>query len=188
MGDGVFILNLNSSVFNTPGKYIFSIRPKKITANIYSATTGYMVVRDELNDYADRNALYGYNAQVYDQNGHLKGDQKIVTDYRWHASNAYIKASPVVVDSEIGENDKLELWANSFMPALIEIDIVEHNALTLSYAAYAKKELNTATGLCIIYDHNGNEYKRLSFGRHSNAGTGGAIIEYRTPEDDTDGY
>lgn len=181
IGDSMLILNLNTTDFDSVGKYIFQIRPKMIKANIYSATTGYMVVSDELNDYQDRGALFGYNAQVLTAEGHKKGEQKIVTDYRWKASQAYIKVSPIIVDSEIVENDKLELWSADFIPATIEIDIVEHNALTLSYAAYAKKELNTNSGMCTIYDHNGNVYKELSFGRHSNAGTGGDIVEYRIP-------
>jgi len=63
---------------------------------------------------------------------------------------------------------------------MVEVDIVEHNALTLSYASYGDKELWTESGKCVIYDYAGNEYKTLSLGRYSNASTGNEIVEYRS--------
>jgi hypothetical protein len=83
---------------------------------------------------------------------------------------------------------KLELWSNKFIPILIEVDIVEHNATTLSYSMYGQKEFNTKTGICTLWDYAGNIYKELSFGKHSNLSTNGDIIEYRTPLGGTGRY
>jgi hypothetical protein len=74
------------------------------------------------------------------------------------------------------------------MPILIEIDIVEHNATTLSYSLYGNKEFNINTGICTLWDYTGNVYKQLSFGRHSNNDTNGDIVEYRTPLGGTGAY
>jgi len=71
---------------------------------------------------------------------------------------------------------------------MIEVDIVEHNATTLSYSLYGPKEFNTNTGMCTLWDYAGNVYKQLSLGRYSNNETNGNIIEYRTPLDGTGKY
>lgn len=188
-GKSVKIINLNSESFVGIGKYMVLIRPKRLVGNVYSTNGDTLIVRDDLNDYTAPNYFYGYNAQLYTPKGYTQGEQKIIVASSWRASDQHIKLSPIIDESiEIGQDTKVEIWSNEFIPELIDVDVVEHNALTLSYSLYAKKEMNTDTGICVIYDHNGNEYKRLSFGKHSNAGTGNAIVEYRTPIDDTDQY
>jgi PKD repeat protein len=189
--EDVKLLTLNQDQFKTSGKYMVLVRPRRTVANISSVDvrTGSVVVKDLLNSVRSDNYYYGYNAQLYTPAGAVSGEQKIIIQSNWSASDAYLKLSPINDNTYALEPDsKIELWANHFIPVLIEVDVVEHNALTLSYSLYGKKELNTDTGLCKIYDHNGNLYTELSFGKVSNALTGNAIIEYRTPADDTDDY
>lgn len=190
VGNNVMMFDLNGEDFENTGKYVVMIQPTKQTFDITRTVDGdFVVVKDELNDFRTDNAFYGYNAQLYTAEGELQGGQKIIAASKWDSSEQWLKLTPLTNSLDTVQEDmKIELWSNDFIPAIVEVDIVEHNALTLSYAAYAKKEMNTTTGKCVIYDHTGNVYKELSFGKHSNAGTGGAIVEYRTPVDDTDGY
>ena len=183
------IVDLNDAEFNNVGKYTILIQPEKLVFDVLRVEGDFAIIYDKLNESRSPNAYYGYNAQLYTPEGEIQGGQKIVIQSKWSASEQWIKLTPLIESADnLSKDLKIEMWSNEFIPVMLEVDIVEHNALTLSYAAYAKKELNTTTGLCVIYDHNGNVYKELSFGKHSNPATGGAIVEYRTPTDDTDGY
>jgi len=108
------------------------------------------------------------------------GDPKVVVGSYYKDSEQRLQVSPNI-EGQINSGSKIYLWSSSFVPVMVEVDIVEHNSLTLSYADYGKKELNTATGLCTIYDHNGNIYKQFSYGKILNQSTGFDLIEYRDP-------
>ncbi len=189
--NGTKVINIGSlglSTENSCGKYIFVVRPIKRTVNISSTISNQngetlLMIVDELNDGKQDNYYYGYNAQIKSvDDGSNIGDQKIIAASTWNSSTQYLKLSPYIasMDQNIS-GQKLDIWSNEFIPVIIEVDIVQHNALTLSYSMYAKKEFTLDTGQCVIYDYAGNPYKTLSFGKISNEATGGSIVEYRVP-------
>lgn len=190
--DGITIENLdndvkllNLDVLDTVGKYFVLVRPVKNVGSIVDVV-GQVIVADELNEDTP-NYYYGYNAQILKDDGTPVeiGTRVVVESYRESVGKQYLKLSPVIQSIEAyGTNHKIEIWSNEFIPVLIEVDVVEHNALTLSYSMYAKKEMDLDTGLCTIYDYTGNPYKTLSFGKYSNAATSRHIIEYRIPAED----
>lgn len=183
IGEDTILINASIPDFERIGKYVVIVRPTRHKVNILSNTGEYVIIRDDLNAYQSPNYFYGWNAQLYTPQGDIFGGQKVIVESKWRSSDQYLKLTPLHSGStEIDVNSKIELWSNDFIPITIDLDVVEHNSLTLSYSLYGKKEMNSDTGLCIIYDHNGNVYKQLSFGKYSNAQTGNAIIEYRTPE------
>jgi len=189
VGENVKMVDISTTDFSTVGKYIVLVRPKKIQANISDTSGNFVIVENDLNLYTNDNYFYGYNSQIYTPQGDIQGNQKVVAKSRYNASKQYLELSPILDGLvDIGAGMKIELWSNAFIPTMIEVDIVEHNALTLSYSMYGRKELNTDTGLCTIYDYAGNVYKVLSLGTYSNATSGHAVVEYRTPEDETDNY
>lgn len=177
----IAMLNLTTiQDFNNMGKYVVKIEPVRITARVDRVINGVVYVRDDLNGYTVKNAFYGWNIQFADRNLVKIGDPKLVVGSYYSNSEQRIQVSPVM-DGQVNSGDKIYLWSSSFVPVMIEVDVVEHNALTLSYADYGKKELNTNTGLCTIYDHNGNIYKQFSYGKILNQETGFDLIEYRDP-------
>jgi hypothetical protein len=174
--------------FNDIGKYIITINPKREIVSIDGSVGDVVYTSFGLGDGKSENYYYGYNAQLYSQDNKLVGDPKIVVSSTFDSSKQYIKLSPLVDRTTDYKDYKLELWSNKFIPILIEVDIVEHNATTLSYSMYGQKEFNTKTGICTLWDYAGNIYKELSFGKHSNLSTNGDIIEYRTPLGGTGRY
>lgn len=180
--DGLILVNLNGEEFRNTGKYIVYVKPRKLMFNVESISDNILRVRTdetELDAYQDKNYFAGWNIQLLTPEGEKLGDQRIIIGSS-HSTGRYLfKISPSL--SEDKSNVRAEVWSNVFIPVVVDLDIVEHNALTLSYASYGKKEVNTNTGLCVIYDHLGNVYKRFSYGTYSDETTNGDIIEYRKP-------
>lgn len=194
VGNGIISINLNGDEFKSIGKYAISISPRQIRARVTDKSVNgeYIVVGEDLNQYQVRNSFYGWNAQIYTLEGDKIGGQKVVVGSSFEdassaqsiTSGQYLKISPIYDGTQsLSDRAYVDLWSNDFIPVMVDVDIVEHNNLTLSYSMYSKKELNTDTGLCVIYDHLGRPWKELSFGKYSNTGTNGNIIEYRTPEE-----
>lgn len=184
-GNGVKMINLSTDSFTGIGKYIILVRPVTVRFDISRTVEDYAIVYDVANENRAPNSYYGFNVQLYTPNNELQGGQKIVVESKWQASEQWLKLTPLIQgNAELTDDLKIEMWSNEFIPVMVEVDVVEHNALTLSYAAYGEKELYTNSGKCIIYDYNGNVYKTLTLGRYSNASTGNEIVEYRSPRKD----
>jgi hypothetical protein len=181
--NGMVMLDLNSVEFKESGKYIISIRPRKFSINIIEVVNNIMYANsfeENLDGLEDPNYFYGWNLQLINpQNGLKIGSQKIISGSLWGADLYKIKVDEDI--PELRDNIRAEIWSNLFVPVVIDLDIVEHNNLTLSYSLYGRKEMNTSTGLATIYDHTGNVYKQFSYGTYSNDATGGAIVEYKLP-------
>lgn len=189
LGNGLLLINLNDQVFRTPGKYMISVFPRSISfddgVRISSDETTYgnnflmLAPSSVMDEYQTDNYFKGWNLQIKDLNGNNVGDQKIITGYLYRESGPILKIHPFTNNQQGG--NRVVIWSNEFEPILIDVDIVEHNNLTLSYGMYGRREFNRDAGLATIYDHNGNVYKQLSYGQYSNENTGGAVIEYRDP-------
>jgi hypothetical protein len=179
-------LNLNIPAFDEPGDFAILIRPPTIEVLIPQAVEGDIILatRDDelLEDYQEKNAFYGWNIEFKSPEGIPLGEQRIITGSLWKIDGQYLQISPSIAGKlDFDDDVKATIWPNTFVPVLVNVRILEHNALSLSYGMYAKKEFNTMTGLCTIYDHNGNVYKQLTVGKRATDETGRDIIEYREP-------
>jgi uncharacterized ubiquitin-like protein YukD len=187
--EGIILLSLNE--LKDVGKYLVSVRPKKlkllgINKSDEELDTITLVDVDSIGE--DGKALYGnstksnayksWNLQITDQNGKPKGPQRIIVASENYSSGYVLQVHPSHnLPSDI---DYCTIWSNKFEPIMIDLDIVEHNNLTLSYSMYGKREFNKDTGLVKLYDYNGNEYKTLSYGTEDTP-TSGGLVEYRRP-------
>lgn len=186
LDDGIVVLNLNTAQFSNAGKYAISISPQNLNVG-YEIINGLVRVREDLNQQAQRSENYfvGWNIQFTDLEGNNLGDSRVIVGSMFNANEQNLKVSPSLRGVEpIG---RAIIWSSSFEPVLIDLDIVEHNNLTLSYSMYARREFNRDTGLVTLYDYNGNVYKRLSYGQTANEENAGQIIDYRDPTPTTDG-
>lgn len=187
--NGVILVNLNGPQFRTLGKYMISIQPRgfsfddgiRVSSEPDTYGQEYLVLAqsDILDQYPGTNIFQGWNLQLKDSTGNNLGKQKIITQSLYRENGYILRVHPFETFSQAGK--RVVMWSNEFEPVMIDLDIVEHNNLTLSYGMYARREMNRDTGLVTLYDYNGNVYKQLSYGQYSNANTGGAIIEYRDP-------
>ena len=63
----------------------------------------------------------------------------------------------------IGQPNQNIIFTNTyFNPVTIEIEMVEHDATTLSYALYGNQSKAIASGIYTIYDNNNNIYKQAN--------------------------
>lgn len=187
---GIIMLNLNE--LKDVGKYLVSIRPKKLKLlpiNNTDSELGTIVLTtvDKIgvdgltiyNNTTKSNAYKSWNIQVTNQNGSPIGPQRIIVASEKYSDGYVLQVSPKD-NLPGGKTDYCSIWSNKFEPIMIDLDIVEHNNLTLSYSMYGEREFNKDTGLVRLYDYNGNEYKTLSYGTEDTP-TSGGLVEYRRP-------
>jgi len=179
----VKVLDLSGEKFETVGKHIIYVRPAKLDIEISSHRGNIVTVPESLNSYRHNNAFYGWNIEFFDPSGLRLGEQRMIVASHRNEAGQHLQISPFIDGDviSVGDNIRAKIWSNSFIPVLIDLDIVEHTPKTLSYNMYSTKEINTETGVCIIYDYNGNVYKTLSLGTYATDESDRAIIEYRTP-------
>jgi hypothetical protein len=177
------ILDLSSNAFDEVGKHVIYISPTKKDVQISEQKGNIVTIPDGLNEFRLLNYFHGWNIEFFDSDGTSLGKQKLVTASYRNEAGQHLKVSPFVSGEEltIDGGIRAKLWSNDFIPILVTVDIVQQNALTLSYNMYSTKEINTETGVCTIYDYNGNVYKRLTVGTYANDESGRSIIEYRAP-------
>lgn len=180
--DVVKTINLNS--LRTVGQYAVMVRPAQIDVNVVEANGDVIRVTtdsDVLDNYQQKNAFYGWSIIFRTPNGDILS-QGVVTSSLWGVEGQRLQVSPNI-EGRVDFNDDIRatIISNQFTPVLINVNIVDHNALTLSYNMYAKKEFNTQTGKCTIYDYNGNVYKELSIGKRATDETDRDIVEFRDP-------
>lgn len=189
---GIIMLNLNE--LKDVGKYLVSIRPKKLKLlpiNNTDSELGTIVLAsvskigvDGLtiyNNTTTSNAYKSWNIQITNQNGSPIGPQRIIVASEKYSDGYVLQVSPKDNLPRLDEKTNYcSIWSNKFEPIMIDLDIVEHNNLTLSYSMYGEREFNKDTGLVRLYDYNGNEYKTLSYGTEDTP-TSGGLVEYRRP-------
>jgi hypothetical protein len=63
----------------------------------------------------------------------------------------------------IGQPDQNIILTNTyFNPLMLEVEMVEHDATTLSYALYGNQSKSISNGIYTIYDKDGNIYKQYN--------------------------
>ena len=138
------------------------------------------------------NALIGFRIEYYDQNGKINNLFRIVTSsgrvepvnqnlnntnqkavrYRYNDAGDLIfctltpTSSPISLPNKtpfIGSpNQIISLTNTYFDPLHIEVEMVEHDTQTLSYALYGNQSKSIQDGVYTIYDNQNNIYKQYN--------------------------
>ena len=67
------------------------------------------------------------------------------------------------ISADLGKAGQKILLSNTFFdPVMIEVEMVDHDVKTLSYALYGNSSRDLGTGVYTIYDENGNLYKQYN--------------------------
>jgi hypothetical protein len=138
------------------------------------------------------NALIGFRIEYYDNQGKIRNLFRIVTSsgrvepvnqnltntsqkairYRYNDAGDLIfctltpTSSPVTLPNKLpyigSPNQVISLTNTYFDPIHIELEVVEHDAQTLSYALYGNQSKSIQDGVYTIYDNNNNIYKQYN--------------------------
>lgn len=138
------------------------------------------------------NALIGFRVEYYDSQGKIRNLFRIITSsgrveavnqnltntnqkairYRYNDAGNLIfctltpTSSPVTLPNKIpfigSPNQTISLTNTYFDPIHIELEVVEHDAQTLSYALYGNQSKSIQDGIYSIYDSSGNIYKQYN--------------------------
>lgn len=189
LSEGMKAINVTEA-FKAIGNYAVIIKPKRYALNVDSVINGNVLQLLRSNSvlgitgpddkYARPNSLFGWSVQLLDGNVDNPtpiGDVRKVISSSYSSDVLRIAISPA---NQITSALRVFIW-NSFAPVLIDIKVKEHDEQTLSYSLYSKKEFNTETGLCTIYDANGNPWKRQTIGTRALSSEDKTIIEFRNP-------
>lgn len=143
-------------------------------------------------DLSVENALIGFRIEYYDDSGKMNNLFRIVTSsgrvepvnqnlnntnqkairYRYNDSGDLIfctltpTSSPISLPNKtpfIGyPNQIINLTNTYFDPIHIEVEMVEHDSQTLSYALYGNQSKSIQDGIYTIYDNQNNIYKQYN--------------------------
>ncbi|MDB4326196.1 hypothetical protein N9966_00105 [bacterium] len=138
------------------------------------------------------NALIGFRIEYYDQNGKIRNLFRIITSsgkvepvnqnltntsqkairYRYNDSGNLIfctltpTSSPVTLPNKVpfigSPNEVISLTNTYFDPIHIELEVVEHDAQTLSYALYGNQTKSIQDGIYTIYNNLNQIYKQYN--------------------------
>lgn len=138
------------------------------------------------------NALIGFRIEYYDNRGKVRNLFRIVTSsgrvepvnqnltntsqkavrYRYNDAGDLVfctltpTSSPVTLPNKIpfigSPNQAISLTNTYFDPIHIELELVEHDSQTLSYALYGNQSKSIQDGVYTIYDNNNNIYKQYN--------------------------
>lgn len=138
------------------------------------------------------NALVGFRVEYYDNQGKIRNLFRIVTSsgrvepvnqnltntsqkairYRYNDAGDLIfctltpTSSPVTLPNKLpyigSPNQIINLTNTYFDPIHIELEVVEHDSQTLSYALYGNQSKSIQDGVYTIYDNNNNIYKQYN--------------------------
>jgi hypothetical protein len=192
LSEGMKAINVNA--LSEIGNYAIIIKPKKYVLNVDQNVLSNASVLQILNaneilgisgaddKYKRPNALFGWSLQMLGadiNNPDLIGDVRKIISSSWNSDVLRVAISPA---NRISSAVRVYIW-NSFSPVMISLKIKEHDEQTLSYSLYSKKEFNTTTGLCTIYDAFGQPWKLQSIGTRELSVEDKNIIEFRDPKD-----
>ncbi len=138
------------------------------------------------------NALIGFRIEYYDENGKIRNLFRIVTSsgkvepvnqnltntsqkairYRYNDSGNLIfctltpTSSPVTLPNKVpfigSPNQVISVTNTYFDPIHIELEVVEHDAQTLSYALYGNQTKSIQDGIYTIYNNLNQIYKQYN--------------------------
>ena len=91
------------------------------------------------------------------------------------------------VEPFIGEPNQDVIITNTFFnPIMVEIEMVEHDIETLSYALYGPQTKTVEDGTYTIYNNNKDIYKQYNLFEIKDEFTGKPLVEVREPKDNVD--
>lgn len=182
LGNGAKALDV--SFLRSPGQYVFMIRPVPIDIVVKSIPAPGVIQTPSLDDYQSKNYFYGWNIEFAQAgtNGIALGEQRMIVGSDFSPGASSLVVSPNITDRpDFTVDINAKIWPNTFAPILVDLEITEHNAETLAYATYAKREFNVNTGVVTLYDFNGNVYKQWTVGERVLENEDFSEIEFRDP-------
>lgn len=182
LGNGTKALDV--SFLREPGHYVFMIRPRQIDIVVKSIPAPGIIQTPSLDDFQSKNYFYGWNIE-FSQAGDFGlslGEQRMIVGSDFSPGASSLVVSPNITDRpDFTVDINARIWPNTFTPILVDLEITEHNAETLAYATYAKREFNTRTGVITLYDFNGDVYRQWTVGDRAREDEDFAEIEFRDP-------
>lgn len=186
--EGLYNLKLPSDIFKQKGIYTVYIKPKTIKTEIYAIGTldthpdirGVIFDKSYFPNLTTPNALVGYRIEYTNGMTRIITSSNLCTVKALNGINRFIinnntnsnlifctvtPSSNSVVSNEslpIGEQlDAVRVTNTKFNPIMFEIEMVEHDAETLSYMLTGTQVRNLDTGILTTYNHNNEIYKQF---------------------------
>jgi hypothetical protein len=182
IGNG--LKGIDVSHLKTSGNYVIQIRPRTIDIGIVSVPLDGVVSTPDLDNDQSQNYFYGWNIEFSQagDNGLPLGEQRMIVGSTFTVNNSRLFVSPNIKQRGVlQENTEARIWPNTFIPVMIDLELTDHNAETLAYANYAKREFNQRTGVLKLYDFRGKLYKQWTIGERTTEESGYEPIEFRDP-------
>ena len=156
---------------------------------------GVVFDKSGLTKFTDSNALVGYRIDYLDTEGKKTGDFTIITSsnlaeavqynttqtYKYNqninsANSIFCTVSPSLAPSfypnnlpNIGEtNMAVKLVNTKFNPIMIELELVEHDAETLSYMIEGDQLVDKDNAIITTFNHNNEIYHQSDYGVYKN--------------------
>lgn len=191
---GLFNLRLPLEIFNKKGFYTIYIRPKEIETTIMNIGTlsafpdirGVVLSLDALSDFEANNALAGYRIEYGNDNN---GNFKIITSsnkassettptvtYKFDDSGRLIfctvtpSLSPTFNPNKLPyigkQGDLIKIVNTKFNPIMIDLEIVEHDAETLSYMIEGDQLVDKDNAIITTFNNRGEIYHQSEYGAY----------------------
>jgi len=149
-------------------------------------------VSDLPTNLVTENALIGFRVEYYDTSGKINNLFRIITSsgrvepvnqnltttnqkairYRYNEASDLVfctltpTSSPITLPNKLpfigSPNQAVTISNTYFDPIHIELEVVEHDEQTLSYALYGNQSKSIQDGIYTIYDSTGNIYKQYN--------------------------
>lgn len=175
-----------------PRRFIFSIADCGVLSSAPDVKGILISTANLPSNLVLENALIGFRIEYYDGQGKIRNLFRIVTSsgrvepvnqnlnntnqkairYRYNESGDLVfctltpTSSPVTLPNKkpfIGSPGQIISLTNTYFdPILIELEVVEHDSQTLSYAIYGNQSKSIQDGVYSIYDNIGNIYKQYN--------------------------
>lgn len=156
---------------------------------------GIVFDKSDLSDFTNSNALVGYRIDYLNNDGKKTGDFTIITSsnlaqaeifnstqtYKLNSSSSdandiFCTVSPSLAPSfypnnlpNIGEsNSRVKLVNTKFNPIMIELELVEHDAETLSYMIEGDQLVDKDNAIITTFNHNNEIYHQSDYGVYKN--------------------
>lgn len=212
--NGLFNLKLPVDIFNKKGIYTIYIRPKEIDATIfdkgvlyaYPDVRGIVFEKNELSDFNGYNALVGYRIDYIDNNGsetcsrlitssNIAGQIEKETMYQYRNDGRFIFCTVTPSLSTtfnpnnlpyIGNaNDKVKIVNTNFNPIMLELELVEHDAETLSYMIEGNQLVDKDNAIITTFNTNGEIYHQSEYGAYKDD-YGNPLYEFKKKRNNID--
>lgn len=169
----------------------------------YPDIRGVIFNKENLPNFESNNSLIGYRIEYLDNEGKKTGDFKIITSsnlasaildtssklsYQLTSTGNLIfcTVTPSLAPTfnptnlpNIGKNnDSVKIINTKFNPIMIEIEMVEHDAETISYILEGDQLVDKDRGIITTFNHNGEIYHQSEYGTYKDE-YGAPLYEYK---------